>query len=101
MVEFLVVQGTECELFAEAEAAYDEETEKLEVRLDTSLRPCGFLPTTPVPGKPGWLPSPAVQVESVSLEESLPVAKDIFQSWVRRLRGLLAKNKTHVRAPIL
>ena len=74
-----------CELCAAAEANYDEEKNRLVVRLNSFLR------TTDLRSKEkrlsaNWLPKPETVTESVGSEETLEVARDIFHRWVRKVR---------------
>jgi hypothetical protein len=78
-------KGGEWEICASAEAGYDSEAHKLNVNLDAFLR---FPKATEKETKdrPKWLPGPETITESVSIEEAGEVARDIFHSWVRKVR---------------
>jgi hypothetical protein len=85
VVSCLSLNHSSWELLALAEAGYDESASSLIVQLNTQLRPvtpqaCQDQPVL------DWLPPDGVQRESVALEEAFNVAKDIFQSWVNRIK---------------
>jgi hypothetical protein len=74
-----------CELCAAADANYDEEMNRLLVRLTSFLR------TTDLRAKEKqlsatWLPKPETLMESVGSDEALDAARDIFHRWVRKVR---------------
>jgi hypothetical protein len=73
------------ELCVSAEANYDESAGRVAVQLESFLR------TTELQAKekrlPGdWLPMPERVEESIGPDEAVAVARDIFQSWVRKVR---------------
>lgn len=96
VLDSLMVGGIEYEVLADANALFDEDRHKLEVSLDLFLRPFIPLASEHAPAKPSWLPAPSVQVESVSLEDALPMAQDVFQSWVRRIRRAMASHHSNL-----
>jgi hypothetical protein len=70
---------------ATADANYDEATHRISVKLDSYLRP--------VPARAGadpfrepWLPAAETVNESVSQEEGDALARDVFHSWIIRVR---------------
>jgi len=77
-------KGEKWELMAEAASDYDEAEGILNISLDAYLRP----EQGPVgePFRPEWLPAAQVQREHVQLGETIPLAKEVFQNWVRRIR---------------
>lgn len=73
------------EVCAAGEAEYDEKRGRLAVRVDSFVRSSD--PRTAERRRvPEWLPNPQTMEESVSLEEAIPVAKDIFRRWVQKVR---------------
>lgn len=77
-------RGGQWEVCAAAEAGYDSERESLQVALDTFLRfPKAEKETTE---RPEWLPRPQTVTERASLEDVGELARDIFHSWVRKVR---------------
>lgn len=73
------------EVCAAGDAEYDEAQGRLSIRVDSFIRPSD--PRSR--GRclvPGWLPKAQTTQESVSLEEAVPVAKDIFRRWVQKVR---------------
>lgn len=79
-----VPEGT-CELFAAADAGFDEAAGQLVVKLEAFLRPAGFL-AKERHFRANWLPANETVTESVAREESGEVAREIFHRWVRRVR---------------
>jgi hypothetical protein len=79
-----VPEGT-CEVCALAEAAFDEATGRLVVKLEALLRPAGFL-ATERHFSADWLPANETITESVAREECHDVARETFHRWVRRVR---------------
>ena len=78
-------EGT-CELCAAADARYDAEARRLSVQLTSFLRTTD-LRTKEKRFSAPWLPKEETITESVSLEESVDVAREIFQRWVRKVRA--------------
>lgn len=77
-------RGEEWELCAAAEAGYDSQKESLQVALDTFLRfPKAEKETKE---RPGWLPQPHTVTERAAFEDASEVARDVFHSWVRKVR---------------
>lgn len=75
-----------CELCATAEADYHDDTRQLIVHLDSLLRTTDA--RTPERHPPAhWLPKPETICESVRLDESMDVARDIFHRWARKVRA--------------
>jgi hypothetical protein len=75
----------ECEVCASAVAQYDEEAGRLVTNLDSFLR------TTDLRKKERrltaeWLPRPQTVTEGVGPEETIDVAKEVFQRWVAKVR---------------
>jgi hypothetical protein len=71
-----------CELWASADADYDEERSQVGVKLDSFLRRSSDGRHLPV----NWLPRAETVTESVPLEEGSPATKEIFEAWVQRVR---------------
>jgi hypothetical protein len=89
VVDAWAEEGTDLEACATAEAAYDESGSQLVVELDSFLRRAGLK----APEKHfvrGWLPRAETVRTGVPVEEALPEAKAVFQSWVRRVRQAAA-----------
>jgi hypothetical protein len=78
-------KGGDWEICASAEAGYDSENQKLNVNLDAFLRFPGVT-AKDIKERPEWLPHPESISEPVSLGEASEVARDIFHSWVRKIR---------------
>jgi hypothetical protein len=76
--------GTE-EVCASAEADYDEEKSQLVVELASCFRVADRHGHQECVSR-AWLPKAQTVKESVSLEEAVPAAKDIFQRWVNKVR---------------
>ena len=74
-----------CEVCASADAKYDEEATRLVVKLDAFLRTTDLL-TKERSFPAEWLPKPETVREAVGPEETVEMARDIFQRWVRKVR---------------
>ncbi len=74
-----------CEVCASATAGFDEEAGKLVLRLEAFLRPAGLLEKERH-FRAAWLPADKTVTESVVREESGEMAREIFHSWVRKVR---------------
>ena len=77
-------RGT-CELCAAANAEYNPEALKLEVKLDAFLRTTD-LRSAEQRFAEAWLPKPELVRESVEQAEAVEMARDIFHSWVRKVK---------------
>ena len=82
----LQLEGEACEVWASAEAGYAEATSELSVRLEAFLRRSKDNKHLPV----HWLPSPQDVCEHVDFEEASPATKEIFESWVHRVKSAVA-----------
>ena len=73
------------EVWATAEAHYDDGRSELVVELDSFVRPTDIrLKDTRI--YPEWLPKNGKVAEYVSSEEAHEQTKEIFESWVRKVR---------------
>lgn len=84
-----VPQGL-CELCASAEADFDEAAGRLVTKLEAFLRPTDLL-VKERHFRADWLPENETVAESVAREECHEVARDIFDSWVRKVRKAAPK----------
>jgi hypothetical protein len=76
------------EVCASADAIYDRERGLVIVDLDSLIRPSGIVGTQiPV----DWLPKKQTVKEGVPREEASELARDIFSSWVKRVRGSIPR----------
>lgn len=75
-----------CELCASAEAGFDEKAGRLVVKLQAFLRPTDLL-VKERHFRADWLPANETVTESVAREECPEVAREIFNRWVRKVRG--------------
>lgn len=72
------------EVCATADAAYDRVRGLVVVELDSLIRPSGIVGTrVPV----DWLPKKQTVKEGVPREEASELARDVFSSWVKRVRS--------------
>jgi len=76
------VENDACEVWASADADYDEAKSRLEVKLDSFLRRSSDNEHLPA----SWLPGKETVSERVDFEEGSPAAKEIFENWVKRVR---------------
>jgi hypothetical protein len=73
------------EVCASADAKYDEEATRLEVKMDAFIRTTDLLTKERrVPAD--WLPKPETVREIVGPDETVEMAHDIFHRWVRKVR---------------
>ena len=73
------------EVWATAEAQYDDARSELLVDLDSFVRPTDIrLKETRI--DPEWLPKKGKVAEHVGSHEAHDQAKEIFESWVRKVR---------------
>ena len=98
LVATLHMDGESVAVHATADAHFDEANSRLRVDLDSCLRPTdgGVLAgTTALPE----LPAKATVTESVDLADAFSLTKEIFSSWVRRVRESIGK--AHPNPPAL
>ena len=76
----------ECEVMATANGDYSLRSGNLVVSLEACVHPTRSSKTDePVDTK--WLPEPETVTESVEADEAGEVARDVFRSWVRKVRA--------------
>ena len=85
IVELLELEEGWDEVCATAEANYNEATSSLAVKLDSFVRPVDLL-ATERHLTPRWLHRPDTVRQTVPLDEAVPLARDIFQRWVKKVR---------------
>ena len=86
IVASIQVENDLCKVWAGAEADYHEG--KLEVKLESFLRRS----TDNERLAASWLPETETVVEHIDFEEGSPAAKEIFESWVKRVRRAIGKH---------
>jgi hypothetical protein len=93
--------GVDHEVCATADAAFTEDSSTLTVNLDCFLRPVD-LRHTERRVRPDWLPIPQTTHEHVDAFEAGEQAREVFHSWVRRVRHALEAHAEQVResAPV-
>jgi hypothetical protein len=74
-----------CEIHISGEAAYDDSAGCLTVALDAQLRTLDLLHKERL-FRTDWLPEARHQTEHVAADEASDAAREIFNSWVRRVR---------------
>lgn len=74
-----------CEIHISGEATYDEVGHQLTVALDAHLRTMDLLHKEQWI-RADWLPEARRQTEHVAAEEASDAAREIFHSWVHRVR---------------
>ncbi|HVR35654.1 MAG TPA: hypothetical protein VMS21_07360 [Methylomirabilota bacterium] len=77
--------GGTAEVCASAEGEFDESKGRLVVRLEAFLRPTDLL-ARERHFRAEWLPGNETVSESVDLDESREMAREIFHRWVRKVR---------------
>jgi hypothetical protein len=85
------------EYCATADATYNESTSTLVVRLDCFARPVG-LTVHEDHWYPDCLPKTRQQAEVVSRDDAVGEARDVFHSWVNRIRSAIAGQETRRKA---
>lgn len=95
IVETFEDGDSEVEVCATADTHYDSSAKKVSVALDSFLRRVTGTDGERPP--PSWLP-PAEQVtEHLSRNEAVEFTKDVFQSWVKKLRTAIPSElRSHV-----
>lgn len=83
------IESDSCEVWASAEADYDEATAELKVELATFVRRSKDNERLSA----NWLPPEEKVTEHVDFAEASPTAKEIFESWVHRVRRA---TETHI-----
>ncbi len=85
IVAEMATERGESDVCASAVAQFDEVNSRMEVELRAYLRPIDPQRTREH-WHADWLPADEIVRETVAWEEVMPLAKDIFQSWVRKIR---------------
>ncbi len=78
----------ETEVCATAETQYDSAAEKVSVALDSFAR-CVAASGNREHQAPPWLPPAEHVTEHLSRDEAEGFTKDVFQSWVRKVRATI------------
>jgi hypothetical protein len=76
------IDSDACEVWASAEADYDDANKELKVELGAFLRRSKDNNRLAV----NWLPPDEKVTERVEFQDASPAAKEIFQNWVHRVR---------------
>jgi hypothetical protein len=87
------VENERCEVWASADADYHER--KLEVKLESFLRRSRDNERVSA----SWLPATETVIEHIDFEEGSPAAKEIFESWVKRVRRAVRKRSGGACSP--
>ena len=85
IIGFVAQDENELEICAIAQASFDEGKSQMVVKLDSFVRPVDNH-SPQKPGCPCWLPKKQTAREIVPRSEALELARDIFHSWVGRVR---------------
>ena len=81
-----------CEVVATVEGAYEENRGRMHLELDAFLRPVDL--THPERHlSADWLPHAEAVDERVPEEEAVSAARELFQSWSRRVRRALEQRR--------
>lgn len=78
-------KGDDWEVCASADASFDPAAGRVNVALDAFLRWPKATGKETI-DRPEWLPAANTITESSSLEEAVEVARDIFHSWIQKVR---------------
>jgi hypothetical protein len=88
IIETLGEGEGETEICATAETQYDSSAQKVSVALDSFAR-CVFASGDREPQTQPWLPPAEHVTEHLAPEEAEAFTKDVFLSWVRRVRATI------------
>jgi hypothetical protein len=89
------VENDLCEVWASGDAGYGEAKAELEVKLSAFLRRS----TDNKRLTANWLPSDQTVTERMDFEEASSAAKEIFESWVQRVRRATQRRFDGVPSP--
>ena len=92
IVRPIELNGRACEVCGEAEAKFSDESSTLKVQLDCFTREVGVT-AKEHHEHPHWLPNKQVQVEKVSHGEAGDLSREIFHSWITRLRSAIERQE--------
>ena len=85
IVDSRQIGGVDTEICATADGRFDEEKGELNIELDSFTRPVDIR-LKEQRSQPGWLPKRQLVKESVSRDEALGLARDVFKRWVSKVR---------------
>jgi len=88
-------QDGEREIVAAADASYIEKEHCLVVKVDAFLRSTSLL-TKEQHFTADWLPKRETVREHVGPDETVDLARDIFQGWVRKVREATEKRRHQI-----
>ncbi len=88
IIETLREGDDEMEICATAETQYDPSAEKISVTLDSFAR-CVSASGDSEHLSRAWLPAAEQVTEHLSRDEATAFAKDVFQSWVRKVHAAI------------
>ncbi|MGZ5504867.1 MAG: hypothetical protein ACXWJB_08230 [Limisphaerales bacterium] len=86
IVDSRQIGGLETEICATADGRFDEAREELVVELDSFTRPADIR-LKEQHSQPAWLPKQQLVRESISRDEALELARDVFKRWVNKVRS--------------
>lgn len=84
VVDTLATPSGAVEVLATGDAGYDEDRAQMEMRLDSEFRPVAATLADHAPPA-ARLPRQDTVRMGLDWAEALPAARDIFQSWVKRV----------------
>jgi len=95
IIETLGEGDSETEICATAETQYDSSAEKVSVALDSFAR-CVAASGNRQHETPPWLPAAEHVTEHLSRDEADAFTKDVFHSWVKRIRASIPHELTAI-----
>ena len=95
IIETLGKGDSETEICATAETQYDSSAEKVSVALDSFTR-CVAASGNREHDTPSWLPAAEHVTEHLSRDEAEAFTKDVFHSWVKKVRGAIPHELTAI-----
>lgn len=94
ILDTVQVDRDKCEVWASADAYYDEAHSQVAVELEAGVRPRNSRVALHQAVK-DWCERKESIKESVARAEAVPVVRDIFDNWVRKLRQNPLQPSTH------
>jgi len=95
IIETLGEGDSETEICATAETQYDSSAEKVSVALDSFAR-CVAASGNRQHERLPWLPAAEHVTEHLSRDEADAFTKDVFHSWVKRIRATIPHELTAI-----
>jgi hypothetical protein len=93
VVGYIRSEGVPVQIWADATATYDAGEQAVHVNLESFGRHASAADGDRL--RPDWLPQPERVSEHLPREEAADFAKDVFHSWVKKVRGSIPPELFH------